>query len=52
MLKQLRERITTMDVVMWLIGAVMLAMIIWGSAATISAGDIPVTTGLISSSSV
>ena len=38
MLKQLRERITPTDIVMWSIGAVMLAMIIWGSAATISAG--------------
>src|SRR5512139_596969 len=38
MLKQLRERITATDVVMWLIGAVLLAMIIWGSVATLSAG--------------
>ena len=37
-LKRLKERITPTDVVMWLIGAVMLAMIIWGSAATLSAG--------------
>ena len=37
-MKRLRERITPTDVVMWLIGAVMLAMIIWGSAATLSAG--------------
>src|SRR4030043_2381358 len=36
--KRLKERITPTDIVMWLIGAVMLAMIIWGSAATISAG--------------
>jgi branched-chain amino acid transport system permease protein len=36
--KRLRERITPTDVVMWLIGAVMLAMIIWGSAATLTAG--------------
>jgi branched-chain amino acid transport system permease protein len=37
-LKRLRERITPTDVVMWLIGAVMLAMIIWGSTATLTAG--------------
>ena len=37
-LKRLRERITPTDIVMWLIGAVMLAMIIWGSAATLTAG--------------
>ena len=38
MLKRLRERITPTDVVMWLIGGAMLALIIWGSAATITAG--------------
>src|SRR4030043_846549 len=36
--KRLKERITPTDIVMWLIGAVMLAMIIWGSAATLTAG--------------
>jgi len=38
LLRRLRERITPTDIVMWLIGAVMLAMIIWGSAATLTAG--------------
>jgi branched-chain amino acid transport system permease protein len=38
MLKQLRERITPTDIVMWVIGGAILALIIWGSAATISAG--------------
>jgi branched-chain amino acid transport system permease protein len=37
-LRRLKERITPTDIVMWLIGAVMLAMIIWGSAATLTAG--------------
>src|SRR4030043_1074152 len=36
--KRLKKRITPTDIVMWLIGAVMLAMIIWGSAATLTAG--------------
>src|SRR4030042_1589381 len=38
LLRRLRERITPTDVVMWFIGAVLLAMIIWGSAATLTAG--------------
>src|SRR4030066_217685 len=38
LLRRLRESITPTDVVMWLIGAVMLAMIIWGSIATLTAG--------------
>ncbi|MCJ7641583.1 MAG: branched-chain amino acid ABC transporter permease, partial [Desulfobacterales bacterium] len=38
MLKQLRERITPTDIVMWAIGGVMLALIIWGSVATLTAG--------------
>ncbi len=38
MLKQLRERITPTDIVMWVIGGAILALIIWGSTATISAG--------------
>jgi branched-chain amino acid transport system permease protein len=38
MLQRWRERITPTDIVMWLIGGAMLAMIIWGSAATLAAG--------------
>src|SRR5512137_1979914 len=38
MLKQLRERITATDIVMWSIGAVMLTMIISGSVATLTVG--------------
>jgi branched-chain amino acid transport system permease protein len=37
-LKQLKERITPTDVAMWLIGGVILAVIIWGSVATLTAG--------------
>src|SRR3990170_4600535 len=37
-LRRLKERITPTDIVMWLIGAVMLAMVIWGSAATLTTG--------------
>ena len=37
-LKRLKERITPTDIVMWLIGAVILAVIIWGSVATLTAG--------------
>jgi len=36
MLKRLRERTTSTDVVMWFIGAAILALVIWGSAATLS----------------
>ncbi len=38
MLKRWRERITPTDVVMWLIGAAILTLVIWGSAATLSQG--------------
>jgi len=38
MLKRLRERTTPTDVVMWFIGAAILALVIWGSAATLSEG--------------
>jgi len=38
MLKRWRERITPTNVVMWLIGAVILTLVIWGSAATLSEG--------------
>ena len=41
MLQQLRrfkERITPTDIIMWFIGAVILAVIIWGSTATLKAG--------------
>jgi branched-chain amino acid transport system permease protein len=38
MLKRWRERITPTDIAMWSIGAVMFALIIWGSAATLTAG--------------
>jgi branched-chain amino acid transport system permease protein len=34
----MRERINATDVVMWLIGAVLLAVIVWGSAATLIKG--------------
>jgi branched-chain amino acid transport system permease protein len=37
-LRRLKERITPTDVAMWLIGGVILAVIIWGSAATLTAG--------------
>ncbi len=37
-LKRLKERITPTDIVMWLIGAVILALIIWGTTSTLSAG--------------
>lgn len=37
MLKRWRERITPTDVIMWLIGGAILFIIIWGSAATLSA---------------
>ncbi|MEO0249368.1 MAG: branched-chain amino acid ABC transporter permease [candidate division WOR-3 bacterium] len=36
--KRFIERVTATDIVMWLIGAGILTLIIWGSAATISAG--------------
>src|SRR5512143_3726991 len=38
MWKRLRERTTPTDVVMWLIGAAILALVIWGSTATLSEG--------------
>src|SRR5512139_2978702 len=38
MLKRLRERTTPTDVVMWFIGAAILALVIWGSAATLNEG--------------
>ena len=38
MLKHWRERITPTDVVMWLIGAAILTLVIWGSIATLSQG--------------
>jgi len=38
MLKRLRARTTPIDVVMWVIGAVILACVIWGSTATLSGG--------------
>jgi len=38
MLKRWRERITPTDVVMWLIGAAILTLVIWGSSATLSEG--------------
>ncbi len=38
MLKRWRERITPTDVVMWLIGAAILMLVIWGSIATLSEG--------------
>jgi branched-chain amino acid transport system permease protein len=36
--KRLKERITPTDIVMWVIGGAILALIIWGSTATIAAG--------------
>jgi len=38
MLKRWREKITPTDVVMWLIGATILTLVIWGSTATLSEG--------------
>jgi branched-chain amino acid transport system permease protein len=38
MLKRLRERTTPTDVVMWFIGAAILALVFWGSIATLSEG--------------
>jgi len=38
MLKRWREKITPTDVVMWLIGAAILTLVIWGSTATLSEG--------------
>ena len=38
MLKRWRERIAPTDVVMWLIGAAILTLVIWGSTATLSEG--------------
>ncbi|MGZ3523994.1 MAG: branched-chain amino acid ABC transporter permease [Thermodesulfobacteriota bacterium] len=38
MLKRWRERITPTDVLMWLIGAAILTLVIWGSTATLSEG--------------
>jgi branched-chain amino acid transport system permease protein len=38
MLRRWRERITPTDVVMWLIGAAILTLVIWGSTATLSEG--------------
>jgi len=39
MLKQLKERITPTDVIMWLIGGAILALILIGSTATLRAGS-------------
>lgn len=38
MLQKIRERVTATDLIMWLIGAVLLFIMIWGSIATIKAG--------------
>ncbi len=38
MLKHWRERINPTDVIMWLIGAAILTLVIWGSVATLSEG--------------
>ncbi len=38
MLKRFRERMAPTDVVMWLIGAAILFLVIWGSTATLSEG--------------
>lgn len=38
MLARLRERLTPTDIVMWLIGASLLTMVIWGTIATLVAG--------------
>ena len=37
-MKRLRERTTPTDAVMWLIGAAILALVLWGSTATLSEG--------------
>ncbi|MFB3885187.1 MAG: branched-chain amino acid ABC transporter permease [Thermodesulfobacteriota bacterium] len=38
MLKHWRERITPTDIIMWIIGGAILAVIIWGTTATLTAG--------------
>ena len=38
MRKNWRERITLTDILMWLIGAAILLLIVWGSAATLASG--------------
>ncbi len=38
MLKRWRERITPTDIIMWIIGGAILAVIIWGTTATLTAG--------------
>jgi branched-chain amino acid transport system permease protein len=38
MLERLRERLTPTDIVMWLIGASLLTVVVWGSIATLAAG--------------
>jgi len=38
MLQRWKERITPTDILMWLIGGAILALIVWGSAATLAAG--------------
>ena len=37
-LKQLKERITPTDIVMWLIGGTLFGLALWGSIATLRAG--------------
>jgi branched-chain amino acid transport system permease protein len=39
MLLRIRERLSPTDIIMWLIGAVLLVMIFWGSAATLIKGQ-------------
>jgi branched-chain amino acid transport system permease protein len=38
MLQRIRERLSPTDIIMWLIGGALLAMIVWGSAATLVKG--------------
>ena len=38
MLQRLRERTSATDVIMWLIGAALVAMIVWGTTATLIKG--------------
>jgi len=38
MLQRIRERLSPTDIIMWMIGGALLAMIVWGSAATLVKG--------------
>ena len=38
MLQRWKERVSLTDILMWLIGAAILLLIVWGSAATLASG--------------